>query len=808
VALAGAAAPARAQPPSPVVPAPLALDWPAGPLWPALQELARLSGQRVLVPGGSATLAGENHGALGGEYTLEEALDALLRDGGHGWRRDAQGSILIVPRRRAQADLDTLHIQAEAEAADSATTPAAGVPADTRFERSGPVRIDGARLTTLPAESVDELLRRAPNVSGQGDGLSIRGIERGAAGVATSNVYLDGIPLGTRLLESAALPPLQRVHYLRGPRSLWEGPGAMAGIIRLETEDPGYEFGGDLRAALSSGEQADLRASLTGQLGRRGPALRLNALEQRTGGSIDNAATGAEDIDRTRQHLQQGRLLWEPDGVEPLTLRASFLHLDADPGSNGIVPETPGDPDFDPFARRSFEELPRTRDLSAAGGALEIDWRFGEVGMLRAYGVGARTELASLTRRPGAGARERQTRDEREESSEAGLRWEQRLAANWRMQLGVDSSERDVQSADALVTPVRDFFPASADITVAPDATRRLVVSSLGDIRTDGAFAQLEWVGTRGAIAGGLRRIREQRSADRRLESRLSEACSIRIGTRIVDCAAEFPDSVAERSIPSRDDVWVPNLRANYEPDANHRFGAEFRRGFVGGGARLDGNGALAPFRPERSDTLDLTWSGQWLDGTWQFDAALFYNRWIDRHVPVDLAQRETYIIVNAGQAHAYGGEFELQWRPDEALQAWIGLGLLHTRYDEFSTRLPSGNADLSGKRFPGAPPLTVAAGLRWAFAPGWQFGASHWHSRGAYSDALNTPEGWRPGYGVLDLNLRRELGANAVLEVFARNALGKDYLEDVRIAGTQLQAREFFVGAERRVGVALDFGF
>ena len=54
-----------------------------------------------------------------------------------------------------------------------------------------------------------------------GPWLAIRGIERGSASLATSNVYLDGIPLGTRLLESAALPPLQRVLYLRGPRSLW-----------------------------------------------------------------------------------------------------------------------------------------------------------------------------------------------------------------------------------------------------------------------------------------------------------------------------------------------------------------------------------------------------------------------------------------------------------------------------------------------------------------------------------------------------------------------------------------------------------
>ena len=60
----------------------------------------------------------------------------------------------------------------------------------------------------------------------------------------------------------------------------------------------------------------------------------------------------------------------------------------------------------------------------------------------------------------------------------------------------------------------------------------------------------------------------------------------------------------------------------------------------------------------------------------------------------------------------------------------------------------------------------------------------------------------------MLDLNLRREFAGNAALELFARNALDRDYLEDVRIAGTQLQAREYFVGAERRVGLAFDWSW
>jgi outer membrane receptor protein involved in Fe transport len=403
-----------------------------------------------------------------------------------------------------------------------------------------------------------------------------------------------------------------------------------------------------------------------------------------------------------------------------------------------------------------------------------------------------------------------QGRTEVEESTEAGLRWEQALSPRWRLQLGVDRSGRDVRLADSLLTPVREFFPAGSDVSVTPDATRRLTTAAVGDVDTDGAFAQIEWSGRKGGVAAGLRRLRERRNVDRTLESRLSQACSIRIGTRApIACADEFPDSFVLRRTPSNDAVWVPNLRASWEPGAGHLVGAELRRGYVGGGARLDSaSGALAPYKPERSDTLDLTWSARWLDGRLGFDAALFYNRWVDRHVPVDLAQRESYIIVNAGAAHAYGGEFELEWNPGRDWQAWVGLGLLHTRYDDFVARLSFGTVDLRGNRFPGAPPLTFTAGARWNFAPRWQLGVSHWYSRGAYSDARNSVAGRRPGYGVLDVNLRREVGARGTLELFARNALDKDYLEDVRTAGAQSQAREYFVGAGRRVGVAFDWAW
>jgi outer membrane receptor protein involved in Fe transport len=578
--------------------------------------------------------------------------------------------------------------------------------------------------------SFAELLRRAPNVSGQGEGMTIRGIERGASATATSNVYLDGIPVGARVLELGALPQLERADYRRGPRAIPDGLGAMAGVIRLETVAPRPESDAHAELSWIADDGGEARADLSRALGQSGALARLALAEQRTPGRVDDPITGERDIDARQQRLLHGRLLYEPDEIESLSLRASLLSLHGDPGLSTLIPPQVGA--FDPFDDLSYDPLRRTRRLRADGAALEAEWRLTARDALLAFVQGSRTSLRSDIE-VSAESEERQRREERESLGETGVRWLHRFDHGWRMRLGFDQSEREGLQSEAQITPLGEFFPPSLDVEITPDTQRLLILAARHRVTTRGAFAEIGWQGDQVEATLGLRRVEE----------------------------------------------W--------------------RRGFVAGGARLDTtSGVLAPYRPERSDTLDLGWSLDDPARRWRLGATLFFNRWYDRHVPVDLPQRDSFLTVNAGKAHAYGGEIELRWNPDERLQAWFGIGALRTRYDEFDARLPSGTVDLAGHRFPGAPSVTMSTGALWRPRPHWQFGATGWYGGAAYSDALNTEEGRRAGHAVFDFSARRALGGHAALSLALRNAFDRRYLEDVRVAGVQPRPREYLTGRRR----------
>jgi iron complex outermembrane recepter protein len=782
------------------------LALPRGELWSGLQALAAASGERVIVPAGSATLAGAEHAPLSGRFTLAAALDRLLAGTGLAWRRDAQGSILIEPARRGRAQLAPLRIEAD-EAALRATASAPGAAARDAHEAIGPVALDGVRLAAVPPRRAADLLRRAPNVSGNGEHLSIRGVERGAGADATASVYLDGIPLGTRLLERIALPPLQRADFRRGPRAIRDGVGAMAGVIRFETTDPLPEATAQARVAYVAPRGSEASAEAGGQLGAAGPVAVLRAGLRREPGTLDNATTGDARIDAGRQAWLQGRALFEPDAVPALTMRASWLMLRARPGVREVVPPTPPGR-FNPFAGRSFDPLHRAPELDADGLAFEAQWQPAAETTLLLFAQGAQTRFDSEVRQAAAASDERQQRLDHESVHEAGLRWEQDFGRGWQARLGLDTSRRRTRLAEVLRTPLQSFFPPALAVDVSPPTERRLETALDNRAAGDGAFAEVEWRGTRGGAALGLRHIGERRQAQRTVRTALSNhACRLRIGGGAAqDCSAEFPDFASSQRTPSADALLVPQLRADWQPHASHRFAGELRRGFVGGGARLDpGSGALRIYAPERSDTFDLRWSGVWHEGRWRVDAAWFTHRWRDRHVPVDLPQRDSFLIVNAGRAHAWGGELEVRWQPRASLDAWLGVGGLHTRYDEFEALLPGAALDLAGRRFPAAPRATATLGMHWRFAPRWSVGASQWYAASAFSDARNTPAGRRPPHALLDLALRHEARHGLVLELGLYNALDRDWLEDVRVAGLEPRAREFLPGRGRELVLALE---
>ncbi|HVF34628.1 MAG TPA: TonB-dependent receptor [Candidatus Saccharimonadia bacterium] len=776
-----------------------------GSLLDALAAIGETAGVRIVFPPATRELERRTLDApIEGRLSVAAALDRALGDSGYAWRVDPYGTVVVEPARAPpRVELDTLTIEdtpLDASGRARADVPRYGIdehaPSHTTLE--------GPMLDAQVIMRFDSLLRRAPNVSGRGSTFSVRGIERGDDDATTASVFYDGIPLGGRVLDLGVigLGPLSRVEYQRGPRSLWEGVGALAGTISLESPDPSPTLRAVGALELDDHGARRGRAEIDGPMGPDGLSARV-ALESRAEpGFIRNLIRDEDLIDRAYERAANAKLIYEPDAIEPLTLKLTAMHARADPGQPRLrVPG--GSRPFDPFARETFDPNEFDAEVSLDGARLDGSWRFGPR---------ARLDLAATSADSGERTRsgldlssdDFLLRDDSEQRRELELRYTHAFDGGWTLLAGAARARRTVALDVSAFSDIAASFPVP--VVVAPDSQR--VLTSLVDTRvdTDSVLLELERRGEHWDFALGARRLDETRGKRRRSTTRLTHPeCTITIGDNVIACRDEFPESEQTSVSPATDAVTVPRALVRFRPNTAHAVTLTYREGYLGGGARLNVlTGDLVGFQAERSESLDLSWDGSWRRGTLESRATLFANRWRDRQVPFDQPQEAGTIVFNAASARATGGELELRGRPSAPWLWWLGVGVLRTEYLRFPFTTPGGPLELAGNSFAGAPRRTASAGLAWEGPRGWHASINAWHSAETFSDARNSPSGLRDAYEVVDAKLGRRFGRWHVYG-YITNAFDEQYVEDIRVGGLVPTAREFVLGPPRQVGLGVE---
>lgn len=137
----------------------------------------------------------------------------------------------------------------------------------------------------------------------------------------------------------------------------------------------------------------------------------------------------------------------------------------------------------------------------------------------------------------------------------------------------------------------------------------------------------------------------------------------------------------------------------NYQASPDNLVYASYRRGYRTGGFTITAtNPAIArlPYLPETVDAFEIGAKNSFVIGgrTGNFNIAAYYSEYND-------IQRQTTIIrpneplftrvLNAGKAHIFGGEVEVDIRPFEALQLSAGYAYVKPVYDEFIDTLVVG---------------------------------------------------------------------------------------------------------------------
>lgn len=784
---------------------------PAGAsLWDALEKLARQSQRSLLFEVDAAQLrALPDPGAAAADSadprSLQQALDRILHNTPFGWRQGSNGEIVIFRASAVHVPLETLSIDGVADG-ETVATPGQGDAFTGASVATQGQRIDGAELARFERADYSVLGRRAPNVTGVGPQLAIRGVEQGVGLNSTVQLTLDGMPLSAQYAVQGLLPlRLAAIDYLRGPRTSLDALGGLGGAIRISSELPQATRNGELRAGVLEDGGRRLNGYWAPSDAFSGHTWALNATAIRRPQDIDDAYSSRGQQADQAQII--GRGVYEPDALPELAVQWSGMWHRGTPRRRQVVPPA-GSPNngFDPLDRYSFDSFSHDETLEFKSGHLRIDYQFTPSTLVWISGSGFDSTLRDRRNDEGA-IFDSLTRSDSERFQTVKVGVQEQLGEHWSAIAEWSRGERRIQEQEVSRTPIREFYPVGLTLS-DPEAARLLATTArqrldeqAGLLAIRGNYAPWSW-------GVGMRGVRYDRKDQRSFRAFIDPAdCAVQVRGVSRPCSADFPSVNTLFETPSKESHWTPTVDLSWAPNAHSQFSLWWRRGLLPGGARANpSTGQLVPYRAERSESIDLQASFEFPSPDLQLNATLFQNQWSERQVRVDLPSAQSYLISNAGGARARGAEVQLRWTPNEHFSAWLELGFLNTRFERFPLPVAGGTVDLEGKQLPGAPRYSRGAGLAWHDAERWSWQANVWQVDEAFSDAVNTDAGRRPGYTVVDLYLQRSLTQHWAASLSVSNAFDRRYLEHVRVAGVTPTAREYFLGDRRSTQLELSY--
>ncbi len=178
--------------------------------------------------------------------------------------------------------------------------------------------LDAATISETAVQHFEELIGSLPNLNWSGDGhraryIQIRGVGelaqyQGApnpsVGFVVDDIDFSGI--GT----IATLFDIDRVEVLRGPQGTRYGANALAGLIYMQSTDPGDEFEGRLQLLVGDDDALGGGIAVGGPLGEKGAGYRLSAHHYESNGFRSNPYLGRKDTNGRDETSIRARFVW------------------------------------------------------------------------------------------------------------------------------------------------------------------------------------------------------------------------------------------------------------------------------------------------------------------------------------------------------------------------------------------------------------------------------------------------------------------------------------------------------------------
>ena len=657
-----------------------------------------------------------------------------------------------------------------------------------------------ASLTTLVPS-----LRVSRAGAGNGGSISLRGVATSIANAALEQkvaINIDDVQIARARVIMQGFFDTQSVQVLKGPQALFFGKNATAGVVSIQSAEPGPETEGYARAgyeteaseyafegAISTPLTSTLRVRVAGRYSHMTKGYIRNDAPI-VFQTLDNAYTQANVSSGPRMKQAIGRiaLVWEPAPTFTAKLKVSLASSrtqgsrdgigqsvcapgQTNQGTTGGVPAQPFD-DCQVNSTAVWGTLPANiaagwpesrggfgfADYDGKLASLNMNYKFGNLTLTSITGY---YKLNTAEWSDSAYTAYTYTSGGSEEDYHQ-ISQELRLASNF------DSPFNFTVGAFWQNTSRKSIGTGRTRGNVPPDPRngRTNQYSNLAeqDSTTLSAFAQFSWKFLPGfELAGGARYTHDERNG--------------RIGNTFLNQTTPgrfLAEGLFTNAKTSSDDI-SPEVTLSYKPSDDVMIYAAYRTASLAGGI-------TAPSTISATTVAKMTYAPESVEGFEGgvkftiFDRALRGNLTAFRYTYRDLQTSAfdsnlfTYLLDNVGKARSEGIEVSLDYSVTPELSLRTEAAWVNSKYISFPGAqcysgqtaaqgcTPSGQ-DLSGRTFPRAPKFSLSASATYdtPISANWNLGLStdlRHSSSYIYVETMN-PVAFQKAYTTIDAGVR-----------------------------------------------------
>ncbi len=528
--------------------------------------------------------------------------------------------------------------------------------------------LDAATIKEMAVQHFEELIGSLPNLNWSGDGhrakyLQIRGVGelaqyQGApnpsVGFVVDDMDFSGIG------GIATLFDIDRIEVLRGPQGTRYGSNALAGLIYMQSTDPGGSFSGRLNLLLGDDDAIGGGIAVGGPVGDTG-GYRLSAHHYESNGFRANPYLGRDDTNGRNETSFRARLNW--DAGRNWSFKLTGMHSDVDDGYDAfaidnsltVLSNKPGK-DAQRSLGASFNinwDGSRKFRITSVSSVVdsEIDFSFdADWGNDDAWSP-VLYDFVSLNDRQ----RMALNREIRLISKEGGRLFNG--TTDWILGFYINKLDEELATINQ-----GEYFDPGSNFT-----------DSLDD-RLDSEFEAFST-----AVFG-------------QLEYPVGESGKLTLGARLERREVEYTDSSGLDLRPSENMVGGELAYSHKITDTMTGF-ASVARGYKAGGFNLGFVPAgRREFAGESMWNVEVGVKSRFADDRLQLSGSVFYSVRDDQQVEtsfqIDPNDPASFVFFtdNAAQGRTLGLEADLRWQATDSLEIYANLGLLDAEFDDFFT--------------------------------------------------------------------------------------------------------------------------